>query len=145
MKREKRSNRIPGFSQTLLNVSEKGTVATIRVGKDLDLRVCNTFLEAVTRAQRLAASRIVVDLCQTRRLYDSGLAMLMLLHDRAWFLTEKIRITNCRPEIRGRLTGDVFPELFNLAEGRQTSRVGHEYCLLREEVCRPAPGPVWIS
>jgi len=119
MKREKRSNRVAGFSHTLLNVSEKGTVVTIRVGKDLDLRDCNPFLEAVSRAQRLAASRIVVDLCQTRRLFDSGLAMLMMLHDRAWYLTEKICITNCRPEIRDRLSGDVFPELFNLAEGRQ--------------------------
>jgi len=117
MKHQECSNHAPGLSQTLLNVSEDGSVVIIRVGRNLDLRLCDIFLKAAAQAQRLAASRIVVDLRQTRRLYDSGLAMLMLLHDRAWYLTEKIRITNCRPEIRDRLTDDLFPRLFNLAEG----------------------------
>ena len=116
MKPEKHLNSVSGISQTLLNVSEDGSVVTIRVGQDLDLRLCNIFLKAAAHAQRLAASRIVVDLRQTRRIYDSGLAMLMVLHDRAWYLTEKIRITNCSPEIRSKLTDDLLPQLFNLAE-----------------------------
>jgi len=117
MKHEKRSNPALRLSQTLLNVSEDGSVVIIRVGRDLDLRLCNVFLKAAAQAQRLAASRIVVDLRQTRRLYDSGLAMLMALHDRTWYLNEKIRIINCSPEIRDRLTDDLLPKLFNLAEG----------------------------
>ena len=117
MKHEKRLNAATGRSQTLLNVSKDGSVVTIRVGRDLDLRLCNVFLKAAAQAQTLAASRIVVDLHQTRRLYDSGLAMLMVLHDRAWYLTENIRIINCRPEIRGRLADGLFPKLFNLADG----------------------------
>ena len=117
MKHQECSNHVPGLSQTLLNVSEDGSVVIIHVGRNLDLRLCDIFLKAAAQAQRLAASRMVVDLRQTRRLYDSGLAMLMLLHDRAWYLTEKIRITNCRPEIRDRLTDDLFPRLFNLADG----------------------------
>jgi len=116
MKHEKHLNPVRGIFQTQLNVSEDGSVVTIRVGRDLDLRLCNVFLKAAAQAQRLAASRIVVDLRQTRRLYDSGVAMLMVLHDRAWYLTEKICITNCSPEIRGRLTDDLLPKLFNLAE-----------------------------
>ena len=116
MKHEKHLNSIRGISRTQLNVCEDGSVVTIRVGRDLDLRLCKVFLKAAAQAQRLAASRIVVDMRQTRRLYDSGLAMLMVLHDRAWYLTEKIRITNCSPEIRGRLTGGLLPKLFNLAK-----------------------------
>jgi anti-anti-sigma regulatory factor len=96
-----------------------GHSITISVGVDLDLRLRDIIMQAVVCAQRDVASRIVVDLRKTRRIFDSGLAMLMLLNDRSWRLSGKIRIINCRPELKHRLMRNLLPDNFNLVHGWQ--------------------------
>jgi anti-anti-sigma regulatory factor len=102
-----------------LNVDDKSSAIIISVGEDLDLRLRDTFLRAVGCAQRNVASRIVVDLSKTRRIFDSGLAMLMLLNERSWRLSSKIRIINCRPELKHRLARGLALSKFNLVQGCQ--------------------------
>lgn len=101
------------------NVEQSGAEILINVGEDLDLRLSDTFLQAVSCAQRDVSSRIVVDLSKTRRIFDSGLALLMLLNDRTWRLSGKIRIINCRPELKHRLSRGLVPGMFNLVQGSQ--------------------------
>jgi anti-anti-sigma regulatory factor len=112
-------NESPDTNGAYLNVDDTGSAITINVGEDLDLRLRDIFLRAVACAQRNVASRIVVDLSQTRRIFDSGLAMLMLLNDRAWRLSGKIRIINCRPELKQRLARGLAVGKFNLVQGCQ--------------------------
>lgn len=102
-----------------LKVDSYGHSITISVGEDLDLRLRDLFMQAVVCAQRDVASRIVVDLRKTSRIFDSGLAMLMLLNDRAWRLSGKIRIINCRPELKHRLMRNLLTDNFNLVQGWQ--------------------------
>jgi len=101
------------------NVDLEGHAIIINVGEDLDLRLRDTFLRAVGCAQMDVAGRIVVDLSKTRRIFDSGLAMLMMLDDRTWRLSGKIRIINCSPELKQRLARSLLPDRFNLVQGCQ--------------------------
>jgi anti-anti-sigma regulatory factor len=105
---------MPATCRPYMNVDKNDPAITINVGEDLDLRLRDTFLQVVGCAQRNVASRIVVDLSKTRRIFDSGLAMLMLLNARAWRLSSKIRIVNYRPELQRRLVDGLNPDIFNL-------------------------------
>jgi len=46
---------------------------------------------------------IMVNLGRTRDILDSGLAMLLMLRDRAGHISKRIKLFNCAPEIRNRL------------------------------------------
>lgn len=115
----KHTTHIPADCRANLNVDETGSAITINVGEDLDLRLRDTFLQAVAWAQRSVARRIIVDLGKTRRIFDSGLAMLMLLNDRSWRLSSRVRIINCRPELKHRLVHGLIPARFNLVQDCQ--------------------------
>jgi anti-anti-sigma regulatory factor len=119
MQWNKDSTQAPVPCGSIQHVDQAGAEIIINVGEDLDLRLSDTFLQAVSCAQRDVTSRIVVDLSKTRRIFDSGLAMLMLLNDRTWRLSGKIRIINCRPELKHRLSRGLIPGMFNLVQGCQ--------------------------
>jgi anti-anti-sigma regulatory factor len=87
----------------------------IRVGPHFDFRLCDQFLRASRRAQRRRARKIVIDLAQTRRLHESGLALLMMLHDRAWCLRDGIELINCSAPLRARFNREVCPGIFRVA------------------------------
>lgn len=97
--------------QISMQANEKVTVFNIHVGKNLDLRLCNTFLNVCEYATTVSPSRIVLDLSQTERVFDSGLAMLMLLNEHSYLLTENTLIKNCRPEIYQKLRQSDLPNL----------------------------------
>ena len=69
---------------------------------------------ATIRAQLARARKIVIDLAQTRWLHESGLALLMMLHDRAWCLRDGIELVNCSAPLRARFNREVYPGTFNL-------------------------------
>ena len=102
-----------------LDINKQDGVITIKVGDDLDLRLHDLFLEALEQAQHDAGSRIVVDLSNTRRIVDSGLALLMLLDERSWRLACKVRVENCRPELQHRLGHGLPHGMFNLSSNCQ--------------------------
>lgn len=119
MERNEQPARGTEFRRAYLNVDEIASVITITVGEVLDLRFRDTFLKAIECAQRDVTCRIVVDLRKTRRIFDSGLAMLMLLNDRTWRLSGKIRIINCNPALKQRLARSLDTGKFNLTQGCQ--------------------------
>ena len=94
--------------------SEAGIVA-IHVGRRLDFSLRDQFFLACRRAQLLGARKIVIDLAYTRTLHESGLALLMMLHDRAWYVRDGIELVNCNALLRARLERELHPGMFCLA------------------------------
>jgi anti-anti-sigma regulatory factor len=90
-------------------------VLTIWVGTHFDARLSGVFTRACRRVQTARARKIVIDFSQTRRLHESGLALLMMLHDRAWCLPEGIELVNCSPAMRGWLSSELYPGTFKVA------------------------------
>jgi anti-anti-sigma regulatory factor len=77
----------------------------LQVGEQLDVSACPQIYEARRILSSAVLDRIVVDLAATRRVLDSGLALLLVLRERAGRLRDHIYLANCRPEVRSRLTG----------------------------------------
>jgi anti-anti-sigma regulatory factor len=99
-----------------ITTSESVTdIVFIRIGRHFDFRLRNQFQRACRRAQLAQARKIVVDFAHTRRLHDSGLALLMMLHDRTWWLRDGIELVNCSAVVRARFKRDVQPGTFSLA------------------------------
>ena len=89
-------------------------IVFIRIGRHFDFRLRDQFLRACRRAQLARARKIVIDLAQTRWLHESGLALLMMLHDRAWCLRDGIELVNCSAPLRARFNREVYSGTFNL-------------------------------
>jgi len=48
-------------------------------------------------------------------LHESGLTLLMMLHDRAWCLRDGIELVNCSAALRARFNREVYPGTVHLA------------------------------
>nr|AQQ74508.1 hypothetical protein [uncultured bacterium] len=79
------------------------SVFTIKIDERLDLRFHRAFSRACEWAEGARSGGIEIDLAHTRKVNDSGLAMLIMLHRRAGLSGNRIRLLNCRPEIRYRV------------------------------------------
>lgn len=90
-------------------------IVFIRIGRHFDFRLREQFLRACRRAQFAQARKIVIDLAHTRRLHESGLTLLMMLHDRAWCLRDGIELVNCSAALRARFNREVYPGTVHLA------------------------------
>lgn len=90
-------------------------VVFIRVGTHFDARLHDMFMRACYWVQGKRSKKIVVDFAQTRRLHESGLALLMMLHDRAWCLREGIELVNCSPALRAWFSNALYPGAFKVA------------------------------
>jgi hypothetical protein len=80
-----------------------GRVIRIEADERLDLSVHGVFVHACKLAEYPNLRAIEVNLVKTRHILDSGLAMLMMLRERAGHLDNCIKLFNCSPEIRNRL------------------------------------------
>jgi anti-anti-sigma regulatory factor len=89
-------------------------IVFIRIGRHFDFRLRDQFLRACRTAQLARARKIVIDLAQTRRLHESGLALLMMLHDRAWCLRDGIELVNCSAPLLARFKREVYPGIFSI-------------------------------
>jgi len=107
-----------------LDVNQQDCVITIKIGTSLDLSLCDLFMKAIRHAQGSIRSRIVVDLENTHRIFDSGLALLMLLNVRSWRKSCKILIINCNPDIKQRIEQGLAPGIFNLSQVTSTLVAG---------------------
>ena len=85
-----------------VNTSD-GRVIRIEADERLDLSVHGAFVHACKLAEYPNLRAIEVNLVKTRHILDSGLAMLMMLRERAGHLDNGIKLFNCSPEIRNRL------------------------------------------
>lgn len=102
-----------------LDINKQDCVITIEVGPNLDLSLHDLFMKAVKHAQSSIRNRIVVDLEKTQRIFDSGLAMLMLLDMRSWRKSCKVLIINCNPDLEQKIEQGLAPGKFNLSKGNQ--------------------------
>jgi anti-anti-sigma factor len=105
-----------GIMKIIASDAGKRKVITIRVDEQLDFSAHRAFSHA---CEELAAypdtRKIIIDLSRTRRVFDSGLAMLLMLRDRAGRLKGRIMLANCGPEIRERLSTSKFGAQFHIA------------------------------
>lgn len=80
-----------------------GRVILIEADERLDLSAHSVFVQACKLAEYPNLLTIIVNLGKTRDILDSGLAMLLMLRDRAGHISKRIKLFNCTPEIRNRL------------------------------------------
>lgn len=85
----------------------------IDAGKNLDYRLHEHFVQACNRTHNSIVNRIVIDLENTVSIDESGLALLMMLHDRALHLQKGIELRNCSPALKNRLDSDLYTGIFN--------------------------------
>jgi hypothetical protein len=81
-------------------MTPEGRVIAIDVDESLDLRVHSLFVQACELVAGSESGAIEVNVANTRQVRDSGLAMLMMLGQRAAGLAGGVRLVNCAPELR---------------------------------------------
>jgi len=91
-----------------------GRVLVLSIGERLDFSVAELVQRAIRFIANATAERIVVDLGATRRVFDSGLGLLLLLSERAGRLDDRIYLANCAPEVQGRLSAEGIAYRFRL-------------------------------
>ncbi|MEA3278569.1 MAG: STAS domain-containing protein [Pseudomonadota bacterium] len=85
-------------------VTVKDQVIYVRMGERLDCSMVNLFVEACRLAKLGENREIRVDLGRTRRVFFSGLALLLMLCQRAGRLEGHIKLVNCSPDIEEQLS-----------------------------------------
>jgi len=87
-----------------------GYCRTLRIciDKCLDCSVHSIFSQAAVLANYPWINDIEIDLGKTRIIRDSGLSMLSMLSVKLGSQRDRIKLTNCRPEIRARLHNSVL-------------------------------------
>lgn len=89
---------------------------TIKPGENLDSSSASLFTRAIAEAQHDVGTLIVVDMTDTRRIFDSGVALLKMLDERSWRRACKVRIINCSPHLERSITQGLTPGTFNLSD-----------------------------
>jgi anti-anti-sigma regulatory factor len=87
----------------------------LRTGERLDICDCRRFLRAARMLRGSLLDQVVIDLGATRRVLDSGLGLLLMLHGHAGDKADRIKIVNCGPEVLARLRASGIQPLFDIA------------------------------
>jgi len=87
----------------------------VPIGERLDISVSGKVVRVRRMIEGVAVDRLVIDLAETRHVYDSGLALLLLLHQHAGELKDHIHLINCGPRVRKRLTGSPIGSRFHIS------------------------------
>lgn len=87
----------------------------LRIGECLDLSINALVQQAIQALEASRPERVVVDLSATRKVFDSGMALLLLLRNRAGHLKDQIYLTNCAPRICSRLARAGIASRFRIA------------------------------
>ncbi len=90
-----------------------GDLVFIQVDERLDFSVNRGFNRAMELARSAGACAIVVDLARTKKLFDSGKAMLLRLHAGAGGLKDRIHLVNAAPRIGSQLSQGAFATMFS--------------------------------
>jgi anti-anti-sigma regulatory factor len=75
----------------------------LHIGERLDLSVNELVQQAIQSIATKAPERVVFDLAATHKVFDSGVALLLLLRNRAGDVKDWIYLANCAPRIINRL------------------------------------------
>lgn len=84
----------------------------LRLGQRFDISALGLINRILRSPHTTSIGQIVLDLRATTMLFDSGLALLLMLHARAGPLRERIHLINCRPAVRRRLDESGVGALF---------------------------------
>ena len=89
---------------------------TIKISADecLDWKSYNLFYETAFKCCHRLIKKMEIDLCKTRIIRRSGLAMLLMLIKESGLSSEAIALVNCKPEIRSQLANCSFSRRFQL-------------------------------
>lgn len=98
-----------------VTVSGEENIITVHVDERLDCSAHARLSDICDLAIESNHRRIVIDLGRTRRIADSGLAMLMMLKDRMGTFRDRVLLVNCRPELRRSLSRVKVPAVFRVA------------------------------
>lgn len=90
-----------------------GDELTIRIKGRFDFSSHQEFRDSYEKAAN-SVEQYVIDMQDTTYLDSSALGMLLLLRDRAGGDNARIRIENCRPDVRKILTISNFEQLFRI-------------------------------
>jgi hypothetical protein len=93
-----------------------GRVISIETDKELDLKSHGVFVEACRLGEHPEHSRIDVDLMRTRNIRGSGVAMLLMLRELTGWESSRIRLLNCKAEIRNQLMKSTVGQQFQVVE-----------------------------
>lgn|GEM_PF-3977582 len=85
----------------------------LRLGQRLDISALGLMNRILRSPHSTSIGQVVLDLGATTQLFDSGLALLLMLHARAGPLRERIHIVNCRPAVQHRLDESGVGALFD--------------------------------
>lgn len=81
----------------------KSNTLVLRAGAHLDLTMIEQVQQTIDRLKTTTLETLVIDLKATQKVFDSGLAMLLLLSKHAGHLKHPIYLTRCTSRIRSRL------------------------------------------
>ena len=84
-------------------IAEEGS-HLLRIGDRFDISSTRLIVRLLKNIHAITMDRIVIDFGATLQMYDSGMALLLLLYKNAGRLKDKIYLINCRPEIRSKLS-----------------------------------------
>jgi anti-anti-sigma regulatory factor len=98
-----------------LRWAKDSATLVLRIGERLDISACVTVEQAIESIRTLSAQGLVVDLAATRKVFDSGMALLLLLRDRAKHLQNRIFLANCTPRVLDRLVRAGIASQFRIA------------------------------
>jgi hypothetical protein len=93
-----------------------GRVISIETDNELDLKSHSVFVDACRLARHPEHSRIDVDLMRTRNIRGSGVAMLLMLRELTGWESSRIRLLNCKAEIRKQLMKSTVGQQFQVVE-----------------------------
>jgi len=89
-----------------------GRMLLVNADESLSFREYPVFHQVTGLAADPRTSVIALDLRRTRKIFDSGKAMLVTLSEHAAHLKDRIRLLNARPEIKRQLSQGSLRDLF---------------------------------
>ncbi len=101
-------------NETAVTSLSNGTAVTVHIGERLDFSANGVLQHAAKRTKNPDVREVVIDLDATTRLYDSGMALLMLLRKGVGRLKDQIYVVNCCPEIRKVLSSTRYERFFHV-------------------------------
>jgi anti-anti-sigma factor len=94
--------------------TSQGNVIKVDVDENLDVSVHSLFVQACEAAAGSGAAEIAVNMRKARHVRDSGLAMLLMLRERAGRLGDTVRLVNCSPAFKRQLLAHRLDAHFSL-------------------------------
>jgi anti-anti-sigma regulatory factor len=93
-----------GAGRCALQWVKDSATLVLRLGERFDISDYTVVAQAVESIRILPTQQVVVDFGATREVFDSGMALLLLLREGAESVANPIALVNCTPAVRGRLT-----------------------------------------